>query len=176
MKSLFLVFTHILATIAKLMRPGGVRGLAAENLLLKQQLLIIGRSRKRYPNLRPLDRLYLGFLATLLGPRRTSRSAITIRPSTILGFHRALRKLKYRLLYSSNRTGTPGPKGPAKDLIHLILEIKRRNPRFGCPRIALEIARTFRIDIDKDVVRRILAKHYRQDPGDGPSWLTFIGT
>ena len=53
--------------------------------------------------------------------------------------------------------------------------MKRLNPRFGTPRIALEIARTFGIDIDKDVVRRVLAKHYRPEPGDGPSWLTFIG-
>ncbi len=53
--------------------------------------------------------------------------------------------------------------------------MKRRNPRFGCPRIALEISRTFGIDIDKDVVRRVLAKKYRPDPGGGPSWLTFIG-
>lgn len=31
--------------------------------------------------------------------------------------------------------------------------------------------------IDKDMVRRILAKHFRPDPslGGGPSWLTFMG-
>jgi len=36
----------------------------------------------------------------------------------------------------------------------------------------------FGVVIDKDVVRRALAKHYRPgDSGtDGPSWLTFIGT
>ena len=54
--------------------------------------------------------------------------------------------------------------------------MKRRNPRFGCVRIAQQISHTFQIEIDKDVVRRILARHYR--PGDagatGPSWLTFI--
>ena len=34
----------------------------------------------------------------------------------------------------------------------------------------------FDIQIDKDVVRRILATHYRPKPdADGPSWLTFIG-
>lgn len=56
------------------------------------------------------------------------------------------------------------------------MEVKRRNPRFGCPRIALIIAGTFGVDIDKDVVRRVLAKHYRPPPGSGgPSWLTFIG-
>src|SRR5438445_8525159 len=34
----------------------------------------------------------------------------------------------------------------------------------------------FHLQIDKDVVRRILARHYRpgQHP-DGPSWLTFLG-
>ena len=175
MKTLFLVFAHILATIAKLLRPGGAKALVAENLLLKQQFLIISRSRLRAPNLTPLDRLYLGFLAAILGPRRTLRSSIVIKPSTILGFHQALKNRKYRLLYSSKIRNKPGPKGPSPELIHLILEMKRRNPRFGCPRIAQEIARTFGIDIDKDVVRRVLAKRYRPEPGDGPSWLTFIG-
>jgi hypothetical protein len=37
-------------------------------------------------------------------------------------------------------------------------------------------ARAFGIDIDKDTVRRVLAKHYRPEAGtDGPSWLSFIG-
>src|ERR1039457_6373331 len=54
--------------------------------------------------------------------------------------------------------------------------MKQRNPTWGSPRIAQQIAWAFDIPIDKDVVRRILASHYR--PGqdsDGPSWLTFIG-
>ena len=175
MKNLFLIFAHILATISKLLRPGGAKALVFENLLLKQQLLIINRSRLRAPNLAPLDRLFLGFLVTHLGPRRTVRSSITIKPSTILGFHQALKMRKYRLLYSSKRRSKPGPKCPSQELIQLILEMKHRNSRFGTTRIAQEITRTFGIDIDKDVVRRVLAKHYRPEPGDGPSWLTFIG-
>jgi len=55
--------------------------------------------------------------------------------------------------------------------------MKRRNPKFGYVRIAQQISHAFGLNIDKDVVRRVLAKHYR--PGDcgfnGPSWLTFIG-
>jgi len=32
------------------------------------------------------------------------------------------------------------------------------------------------MDINKDLIRRVLAKHYRPTPDDnGPSWLTFIG-
>ena len=50
-----------------------------------------------------------------------------------------------------------------------------RNPRWGS-RIAQQIALAFAVDIDKDVVRRVLATHYRPAPrSGGPSWLTFLG-
>ena len=73
-------------------------------------------------------------------------------------------------------TGRPGPKGPAQELIDAVVEMKRRNPTWGCPRIAQQITVAFGVDIDKDVVRRILGKHYRPESGSGgPSWLTFLG-
>jgi hypothetical protein len=54
-----------------------------------------------------------------------------------------------------------------------IIEMKRRNPRFGCRRIAQQIAFIFHVEIDKDVVRRVLAKRCRPTSGSGgPSWLT----
>jgi len=54
--------------------------------------------------------------------------------------------------------------------------LKSRNPRFGCPRIAGIVSHTFGVDIDKNVVARVLAKHYRPAPGGtGPPWLSFIG-
>ncbi len=55
----------------------------------------------------------------------------------------------------------PGPKGPSEELIESIVELKQRNPRFGCRRIAQEITKTFDIDIDKDQVRRVLARIHR---------------
>ena len=40
----------------------------------------------------------------------------------------------------------------------------------------MQITDTFGIDINKDLVRRVLDKHYRPIPsGAGPSWLTFLG-
>ncbi len=57
-----------------------------------------------------------------------------------------------------------------------VVEMKRRNPTWGCPRIAQQIALAFGIPINKDVVRRILAVRYQPDPGSvGPSWLTALG-
>ena len=54
--------------------------------------------------------------------------------------------------------------------------MKRHNPRFGCRKIAEQISSAFGIEINKDIVRRILIQHYRPLPGgDGPSWLTVIG-
>ena len=148
----------------------------ADSLLVKQQLLVINRSRRRSPNLSTLDRILLGFWSLFLDPRRTQRTALIIQPSTLLRFHEALRKRKYRLLFSSRRKTRPGPKGPSPDLVRAIVELKRHNPRFGCPRIALILSKTFGVDIDKDIVRRVLAKYYHPTPGDGgPSWLTFLG-
>ena len=40
---LLILAVHLLATIAKLVRPGGVRAVVAESLVLKQQLLISSR-------------------------------------------------------------------------------------------------------------------------------------
>jgi hypothetical protein len=111
-----------------------------------------------------------------LSPRRIVRSAIIIKPSTLLSFHSALRNRKYRLLYSPGRRRKPGPRGPSKEVIKAIVEMKQHNPRFGCPRIAQQINLAFDLDLDKDVVRRILATHYRPDPNNcRPSWLTTIG-
>jgi len=74
---------------------------------------------------------------------------------------------KYRLLFSSSsRRRKPGPKGPSAELIAVIVEMKRRNPRFGCVRIAQQIIHVFGITIDKDIVRRVLAKHYRPGIAD----------
>ena len=102
---------------------------------------------------------------------------MVIKPSTLLRFHQALIRRKYRLLFSSRRRGKPGAQGPSTELISAIVAIKQRNPRFGCPRIAFIITNTFGVPIDKDVVRRVLAGYYRPDPdcGGGPSWLSFIG-
>jgi putative transposase len=144
---------------------------------MKQQLLIINRSRRRAPNLTSTDRMLLGFWSLFLSPHHIERAAVILRPSTLLNFHAMLKRRKYRLFYTSRRKGRPGPKGPSPELIDAIVEMKRRNSRFGCPRIAQELNKALGADINKDVVRRVLENHYHPAPdsGNGPSWLTFIG-
>jgi putative transposase len=175
-KNAIVLLGHLLAGLAILLGTGGTRAVLAESILLKQQLLVLQRSRRRAPNLRPTDRLLFGFCSRFLSPRRLIRTAIILKPATLLRFHRGFKDFKYRFLYSSSPKKTPGPKGPSPELIQAICEVKRRNPRFGCPKIAQHLAKTFGIDIDKDVVRRVLAAHYRPERRDiGPSWLTLLG-
>lgn len=60
---------------------------------------------------------------------------------------------------------------PIKELIAAVLEIKR----LIRPRIAQQISHAFGLEIDKDVVRRILANHpLPKSGGTGPSWLSTI--
>ena len=176
MREIFYLLFQLLSTLAKLIRPGGSRTVIAENLLLKQQLIIHSRSRRRAPNLSTQDRALLGFWSLFMNSRRIVRSAIIIKPSTLLSFHNALKKRKYRLLFSPGGGRKPGPKGPSREIIDAIVVMKRRNPRYGCPRIAQQINLAFGLSLDKDTVRRVLAVHYKPDPNNrGPSWLTTIG-
>src|SRR5215831_7888058 len=177
MRNLLLALLHLAVVAARLRGPGGVRAVVAENLLLKQQLIVLRRSCQRAPNLTRTDRLLCGWWSLFLRPGRLRKVAVAFRPSTLLAFHQALVRRKYRLLFSSRPCPKkPGPKGPDDAVIRAIVALKSRNPRFGCPRIARIMSQTFGIDIDKNVVHRVLAKHYHPPSrGNGPSWLSFIG-
>jgi hypothetical protein len=87
-REILILAIHLLVTVAKLLRPGGVRAVAAESQLLRHQLLISNRSRQR---------------------------ASSLTPATLLKFHAALVEAKYRRLFSSSPSPRrkPGPKGPS---------------------------------------------------------------
>jgi transposase InsO family protein len=175
-RDLAVLVLHLLVAVARVAGPGGARSVVAESVLVKHQLLILNRSRKRAPNLRASDRVVAGLCALVMRPGRLIRSAIVLRPSTLLNLHRALVQRKYRRLFSSKTPTKPGPKGPSQDVIAAVVDMKQRNPIWGCPRIAQQITLAFGISINKDVVRRILAARYQPKPDSvGPSWLTVLG-
>jgi len=73
MRDLLTLTIHLLVTCIKLLRPGDVRAVAAESLLLKHEILISNRSRLRAPNLTTLDRFVLGLTTLFIGPQRISK-------------------------------------------------------------------------------------------------------
>src|SRR5262245_10163797 len=167
MRDIFALFLHVVVTVFRLARQGGFRSVVAESTLIRHQLLILNRGRKRALNLWVSDRIIAGLCTLLMRPARVLRSAIVLRPSTLLHFHKLLIKQKYRLLFSPKRVRRPGPKGPRCELIEAVIEMKRRNRTWGCKRIAQQIALAFGVDIDKDVVRRILVNHFQPEAGSG---------
>ena len=87
MRGLAILFIHLIATIAKLIGPGGARAVIAESLLVKHQLIILNRSRERAPNLGPLDRIIAGLSTLLIHLGRLVRAAVVLKPSTLHAFH-----------------------------------------------------------------------------------------
>ena len=105
MRDLAVLFLHLLATVARLAGLGGARSVVAESVLVKHQLLILNRSRKRSPNLRLSDRIVAGLCALFMRPRRLIRSAIVL-------------KRKYKRFRRRERAST-----------HWLGRIARRDPR-----------------------------------------------
>ena len=86
---------------------------------------------------------------SFMNPSRIRKVAAALKPATILAFHQALKERKYRRLFSPQRRGKPGPKGPSRELIQVIVEMRRRNRRYGCPRIAQQLPKAIGIEIDE---------------------------
>ena len=148
MVDFLILFVHLIVTVARLAGPGGLRSVIAESVIVRHQLLILNRGRKRAPNLRATDRILAGLCTLFIRPARVLRSAIVLKPSTLLHLHSLLSKRKYRILFSPKRQYRPGPKGPDKDLIDAVVAMKRRNASWGCPRIAQQISLVFGVEID----------------------------
>src|SRR5208282_1342262 len=99
MSELLILTIHVLVTFLKLLRPGGLRVVVAESLLLKHQILISNRSRRRAPNLTTLDRCVLGLTTLFLSPRRIPKLGPLVKPATLLKFHKAFVDRKYWRLF-----------------------------------------------------------------------------
>src|SRR5215469_4372644 len=47
MRDVVILFVHLIVTVVRLARPGGLRSVVAESVLVKHQLRILNRGRKR---------------------------------------------------------------------------------------------------------------------------------
>ena len=108
------LFAHLLGIVVRLARPGGLRSVVAESVLVRHQLLIWNRGRKRAPNLRAGDRIITGLCTLFMRPSRILRSAIVVKPSTLY-FHNLLRKRKYQMLFSPRHGHRPGQRDRRKN-------------------------------------------------------------
>ena len=147
-----MLFIHVMVTVVRLAGPGGARYPPEKNALIRHQLLVLNRGRKRAPNLRATDRLVAGLFTLLMRPARILRSAIVLKPSTLLHLHTLLRNESTACCFSPKSGRRPGPKGPNQELIDAVVAMKQRNPVGAVLALPGKIALAFGIEIDKDVV------------------------
>jgi hypothetical protein len=137
---------------------------AAENLLLRHQLIVLRRSSPR-PRLRRLDRWLIATLAT----RASSllEAVMVVRPATVLRWHRAAWRIWWRLR-SGHRVGRPPIDA---ELRALIRRMWRENRLWGENRIAGELAK-----LGWRVTPRTVAKYRPRhlERGRGQRWRTFL--
>ena len=121
------LLVHLIVSLVRLLKPGGMKVVMAETMIMKQQLIVMNRGRARAPKLGTSDRFLFGLLAHFIHERRLHKVAVIIRPATILSFHKALVKRKYSRLYSNKTKKKPGRKGQDQALIDLVIDLIPRN-------------------------------------------------
>src|SRR5215472_8905114 len=118
MRDLVILFVHLIVTVVRLAGPGGLRSVVAESVLVRHQLRILNRGRKRAPNLRAADRIIAGLCTFFfMRPTRVPRSAIVLKTSTLLNLHNALKKRKVLLVVYTRAQASAWPAG-TEERIH----------------------------------------------------------
>lgn len=139
--------------------------LITENLLLRQQLIVLNRSIKR-PHFTYADRALFVLLASWLPAWR--EALLIVKPETILRWHRE----GFRLLWKrKSRTTSRKPKiSPAT--ITLIKEMAANNRLWGAERIRGELQKVG-IKVAKRTVQRYIQQARPPRPR-GQTWATFL--
>jgi putative transposase len=139
-----------------------------EILLLRHELAILRRQPRRAA-VRPVDRAIFAALAGAL-PRR-AWSSLSVRPATVLRWHRQL--VRRRWTYPHRRP--PGRPPLDRRVQVLVVRLARENPRWGYRRVVGEL-RSLGICVSATSVRTILARR-RLPPArqrDELSWRDFL--
>jgi putative transposase len=126
---LYLAFRALLGTLVRSRRGLDVKDV--ELLVLRHELEILRRQVAR-PKIGVGDRALLTAAAAHLP--RSSRSVLLVTPRTLLRWHRALVRRKWR--QPTRRTGRPPLSAEIRELV---LRLARENPRWGHRRIAGEL-------------------------------------
>jgi putative transposase len=139
--------------------------LVAENLLLRQQLIVLNRTGKR-PHWTRADRALVVVLASKV--QRWREALLPIRPGTVLRWHRAGLRIFWK---AKSRASSQEPR-IAPGTIALIKELAANNRLWGADRIRGEL-----LKLGITVAKRTIQRHMRQarpSPPRGQTWATFL--
>ena len=143
------------------------RGLLFENLVLRQQLVVLKRRRPR-PRLSILDKLF--WIAVRRFWSQWKQSLIVVTPETVVRWHRAGFQMYWRSISKVRRQ--IGRRQTPKKVRELIFRMVAENRTWGAPRIHGEL-----LMLGFDVSERTISRWMKRAPRDsepGKRWLTFL--
>ena len=140
--------------------------LAAENLCLRQQLVVFKRQQVR-PRLRDADHRFWVLVCRRFSD--WSNCLIVVKPDTVIRWHRKGWKAYWR--WRSTRSKKSGRRKTDPELRALIRRMARENPIWRQCRIQAELAR-----LGCKVCARTVAKYMRRayDGTPSPGWRQFL--
>ena len=141
--------------------------LVAENVLLRQQLIVATRKVKG-PTFRPLERGLLVLLARLVP--RWRDALLLVKPETVLRWHRAGFRFFWRYRSRANRRREPKL---APELIALIRQMAASNCTWGSERIRGELLK-LGIRVSKRTIQKYMRGIRPRAPHGGQRWRTFL--
>ena len=141
------------------------RDLALENLALRQQLLVLRRTRPKRLPLRSADRIFWAWLSRVWA--HWADVLVIVRPTTVVRWHRRGFRLFWRF---KSRPQGPGRPSTSKELRDLIRRMATENLGWGAPRIHGELLK-LGIHISERTVSRLMPRR-RKSPAQ--SWRTFL--
>jgi putative transposase len=162
---LYLAFRALLGALVRSRRGLDLKDI--ELLVLRHELEVLRRQVAR-PKLRAADRALLAAAACHLP--RSFRGARLVTPRTLLRWHRALARRRWR--QPPGRRGRPSL--PA-EVRALVLRLTRENPRWGHRRISGELAK-LGLRVSPTSIRRLLARAGLEPAPrrSGPGWREFL--
>jgi putative transposase len=139
-----------------------------ELLVLRHELAVLRRQVGRRPRFRMADRALLAAVVCHLP--RSSALSLLVTPRTVLRWHRALVRWKWRRY--RKRAGRPKL---APETRELVLRLARENPGWGHRRISGELANAG-VVVSPTTVRRMLAgaRLGSAPRREGPTWREFL--
>jgi transposase InsO family protein len=138
--------------------------LEAENMVLRQQVIVLSRRARSRARLKNLDRLTFVWLSRVFP---SILNAITVvKPETVIRWHR--RGFRAYWHWKSSRVG--GRPKIAFEIRDLIRRMSKENPLWGAPRIHGELL-MLGIEVAQSTVARYMTK--RQGP-PSQGWKTFM--
>ena len=139
--------------------------LTAENLVLRQQLIVLKRTQNR-PQLKERDRLFWVVMSRTWSGWRDA--LVIVQPDTVVRWHKRAFKLYWCRKSQAGKRGRPALDS---DVTALILKIADANPLWGAPKVHGELLK-LGIVVSERTVSGVLRRRKRKPPSQ--TWRTFI--